>query len=174
MRTGIPVLCGMERISYFRSIVGAGASIFRWQWSPDQVQTWPSSMNTPAVIELPLSTFENMNMEQMWRLDDCLNQARRAWKSFKWYKNYVVTVDFPETSFSSLLQFTCQNIQIIHLWNVELLWLLPIFPRWIPPPHPYQTLLTSPWPRNELCSFNCVFLIPSFDRLTTKLLVPLS
>ena len=46
-------------------------------------------MNTPAVITLPLSTFENMKMEQTWRLDDCLNQARWAWRFFEWYKNYL-------------------------------------------------------------------------------------
>ena len=48
-------------------------------------------MTTPAIIKLPLSTFKNMSMEQTWRLDDCLNQARQAWKFFEWYKNYVAT-----------------------------------------------------------------------------------
>ena len=78
-------------------------------------------MTTPAVIELPLSTFENMKMEQTWRLDDCLNQARQAWKFFEWYKNYLTTEEFPETSFSLLLHSTCQNIQTIHQQNVDLL-----------------------------------------------------
>ena len=78
-------------------------------------------MNTPAVIALPLSTFENMKMEQTWRLDDCLNQARQAWKFFGWYKNYLATEEFPETSFPLLLHSTCQNIQTIHQRNVDLL-----------------------------------------------------
>ena len=76
MRTRVPILCGVERIPYFRSIVGTRAGIFRRWRPPDQLQTPPSPMNTPVVITLPLSTFENMKMEQMWRLDDCLNQAR--------------------------------------------------------------------------------------------------
>ena len=120
-RARVPILCGVERISYFRSIVGTGAGIFRWWRPPDQLQTPPSSMTTPAVIELPLSTFENMKMEQTWRLDDCLNQARQAWKFFEWYKNYLTTEEFPETSFSLLLHSTCQNIQTIHQQNVDLL-----------------------------------------------------
>ena len=56
-------------------------------------------MTTPAVIKLPLSTFKNMSMEQTWRIDDCLYQARQAWKFFEYYKNYLVSDDFPETSF---------------------------------------------------------------------------
>ena len=51
-------------------------------------------MNTPAVITLPLSTFENMKMEQTWRLYDCLDQARQAWRFFEWYKNYLMTEEF--------------------------------------------------------------------------------
>ena len=90
-------------------------------------------MTTPAMIELPLWTFKNIYMEQMWRLDDCLNQARRAWKYFEWYKNYVATKKFPETSFPLLMQYTCQNIQTNHQRNVELLWFLPVIPRQIPP-----------------------------------------
>ena len=91
------------------------------------------------------------------------------------YGANVSTEDFPETSFPLLLQFTYQNIQTINQRNVELLWVLfIIFPRWIPPPHFYWTFLTSPWQRNEFCSFNWVFLIPSFDRFTVKLLVPFS
>ena len=78
-------------------------------------------MNMPAVITLPLSTFENMKMEQMWRLDDCLDQARRAWQFFEWYKNYLATEDFPETSLPLLLHSTCQHIQILHQQNVKLL-----------------------------------------------------
>ena len=78
-------------------------------------------MTTPAMIKLPLLIFKNMNMEQTWRLDDCLNQARRAWQFFEWYKNYVATEDFPETSFPLLLQFTYQNIQTIHQQDVKLL-----------------------------------------------------
>ena len=78
-------------------------------------------MTTPAVIKLPLSTFKNMSMEQTWRLEDCLNQARQAWKFFKRYKNYVATYKFPETSFHLLLQFTYQNIQTAHQRNVKLL-----------------------------------------------------
>ena len=102
MRMGVPILCGVERISYFRSIMGTGAGIFRRWRPPDQLQTPPSSMTTPAVIKLPLLTFENMKMEQTWRLDNCLNQARQAWKFFEWYKNYLTTEEFPETSFSLL------------------------------------------------------------------------
>ena len=41
------------------------------------------------------TTFENMNMEQMWRINDCLYQARQAWKFFKYYKNYLASDDFP-------------------------------------------------------------------------------
>ena len=78
-------------------------------------------MNTPAVITLPLSTFENMKMEQTWRLDDCLDQARRAWWFFEWYRNYLVTEDFPETSLPLLLHSTCQHIQILHQQDVNLL-----------------------------------------------------
>ena len=98
-RTRVPILYGMERIPHFGSIMGTGAGIFR-QWRlTDQLQTPSSSMNTPAVITLPLLTFENMKMEQTWRLDDCLDQARWAWRFFEWYKNYLTTEDFPETSF---------------------------------------------------------------------------
>ena len=78
-------------------------------------------MNTPAVITLPLSTFENMKMEQTWRIDDCLNQARRAWRFFEWYKNYLTMEEFPETSFPLLLHSTRQHIQTIHQQNVDLL-----------------------------------------------------
>ena len=78
-------------------------------------------MTTLAVIELPLSTFENMSMEQMWRIEDCLNQARQAWKFFERYKNYMATDDFPETSFHLLLQTTYRNIQITHQQNIDLL-----------------------------------------------------
>ena len=78
-------------------------------------------MTTPAVIKLPLSTFENMSMEQTWRIDDCLNQARQAWKFFECYKNYLVTDDFPETSFHLLLQITYRNIQTAHQQDVDLL-----------------------------------------------------
>ena len=45
-------------------------------------------MTTPTVITLPLSTFENMNMEQMWRINDCLHQARQAGKFLEDYKTY--------------------------------------------------------------------------------------
>ena len=67
-------------------------------------------MNTPAVIELPLSMFKNMMMELTWRLDDCLEQARQTQKFLERYKNYLTTEQFPETSFSLLLQVTCQHI----------------------------------------------------------------
>ena len=122
MRTRVPILCGMERIPNFEgSIMGTGAGIFRRWRPPDQLQTPPSSMNTPAVITLPLSTFENMKMEQTWRLDNCLNQARQAWRFFEWYKNYLTTEEFPETLFPLLLHSTCQHIQTIHQQNVDLL-----------------------------------------------------
>ena len=78
-------------------------------------------MNTPAVITLPLSTFENMKMELAWRSDDCVEQAKRAWRFFEWYKNYLASNDFPETSFPLLLQSTCQHIHQSHQYNVELL-----------------------------------------------------
>ena len=78
-------------------------------------------MNTPAVITLPLSTFENMKMELTWRLDDCLDQAKRAWQFFEWYKNYLTSDNFPETSLPLLLHSTRQCIQQLHHQNVELL-----------------------------------------------------
>ena len=78
-------------------------------------------MNTPTVITLPLSTFENMRMELAWRLDDCVDQAERAWKFFEWYEIYLMSDDFPETSFPLLLQLTHQRIQQLHHYNVELL-----------------------------------------------------
>ena len=121
-RMRVPILRGMERIPHFRSIVGTRPGIFRRWRPPDQLQAPPSSMNTPAVITLPLSTFKNMKMEQMWRLDDCLGQARRAWRFFEWYKNYLTTEEFPETSFPLLLHSTYQHIQTIHQQNVDLLW----------------------------------------------------
>ena len=78
-------------------------------------------MNTPAVITLPLSTFENMKMELTWRLDDCLDQAKRAWQFFEWYKNYLTSNNFPETSLPLLLHSTHRHIQQLHHQNVELL-----------------------------------------------------
>ena len=78
-------------------------------------------MNTPTVITLPLSTFENMMMELTWRLDDCLDQANRAWKFFEWYKIYLTSDDFPETSFPLLLHSTHQRIRQLHYQDVELL-----------------------------------------------------
>ena len=78
-------------------------------------------MTTPAVIKLPLSTFENMSMEQMWRIIDCLYQARQAWKFFKYYKTYLASDNFPETSFHLILQTTYQNIQTAHQRDVDLL-----------------------------------------------------
>ena len=78
-------------------------------------------MNTPAVITLPLSTFENMKMELMWRLDDCLDQAKWARQFLKWYKNYLMSDNFPETSLPLLLHSTRQRIQQLHHQNVELL-----------------------------------------------------
>ena len=131
-------------------------------------------MTTPAVIELPLSTFENMSMEQTWGLDDCLNQARQAWKFFEWYKNYMATDNFPETSFPLLLQITYWNIQTAHQRNVELLWILSIVPRQIPIPDCYWTFSTSSRSRNEFCSFNHVLFIPPFDCFIITLLVSFS
>ena len=78
-------------------------------------------MNTPAVIELPLSTFENMMMELTWRLDDCLEQARQTQIFLERYKNHLTTERFPETSFSLLLHITCQHIQINHQQDVDFL-----------------------------------------------------
>ena len=78
-------------------------------------------MNTPTVITLPLSTFENMMMELTWRLDDCLDQAKQAWKFFEWYKIYLTSDNFPETLFPLLLHSTRQRIQQLHHQNVELL-----------------------------------------------------
>ena len=78
-------------------------------------------MNTPAVIELPLSTFENMMMELTWRLDDCLEQARQTQKFLERYKNHLTTEQFPETSFSLLLHVTCQHIRINHQQDVDFL-----------------------------------------------------
>ena len=73
-------------------------------------------------------------MELTWRLDDCLDQAKRAWKFFEWYKIYLTSDNFPETSFPLLLHSTRQHIQQLHHQNVELLWPthLRIFPRRIP------------------------------------------
>ena len=34
-------------------------------------------MNTPAVIELPLSSVENMKMELAWRHEDLIRQVRK-------------------------------------------------------------------------------------------------
>ena len=125
-------------------------------------------MNTPAVITLPLSTFENMKMEQMWRLDNCLDQARWAWRFFEWYKNYLMTEEFPETSFPLLLHSTCQHIQAIHQQNVNLLWssFFHILPWWIPSLDFFWTFSTSAGPGNEFCCSDCVFFIP----LSTTLL----
>ena len=118
-------------------------------------------MNTPTVITLPLSTFENMKMEQTWRLDDCLDQARQAWRFFKWYKNYLMTEEFPETSFPLLLHSTCQHIQTIHQQNVDLLWssFFLIIPWWIPPFDFLWTFSTSSGPGNEFCSGDRIFLV---------------
>ena len=78
-------------------------------------------MTTPVVITLPLSSFKNMNMEQTWRIDDCLHQARQAWKFFEDYKTYLASNDFPETSFRLVLQNTYQDIQTNHQQDVDLL-----------------------------------------------------
>ena len=131
-------------------------------------------MTTPAVIKLPLLTFKNMSMEQTWRIDDCLNQARQAWKFFEHYKNYVATNDFPETSFHLLLQITYRNIQITDQQNVDLLWIPSIFPRQIPLSYRYWTFSTSFRSRNEFCSLDHILFIPSFNPFITKLLVSFS
>jgi len=34
-------------------------------------------MNTPAIIELPLSTYENMRMELAWRHEDLIRQIQK-------------------------------------------------------------------------------------------------
>jgi hypothetical protein len=34
-------------------------------------------MNAPAVIKLPLSTYENMIMELAWRHEDLINQVQK-------------------------------------------------------------------------------------------------
>ena len=117
----LSILCGVERISHFGSIVGALTGIFRRWKSADHLQASSQTMNTPTVITLPLSTFENMKMELAWRSDDCVEQAKQAWRFFEWYKSYLMSDDFPETSFPLLLQSTYQHIQQSHHYNVELL-----------------------------------------------------
>ena len=174
--TRVPILCGVERISHFGSIVGAWTGIFRRWRPPDQLQTSPSAMNTPAVITLPLSTFENMKMELTWRLDDCLDQAKWACQFFKWYKNYLVTKNFPETSLPLLLHSTCQHIQKLHHQNVELLWPTHprIFSRWIPSLDFFRALPTLAGPRNEFCCSGHIFVFPFIHYLTSTVLIPFS
>ena len=101
--------------------MGTRTGIFERRKPADHLQTSPQTMNTPTVITLPLSTFENMRMELAWRLDDCVDQAKRAWSFFEWYKGYLTSDDFPETSFPLLLQSTYQHIQRSYHHNVELL-----------------------------------------------------
>jgi hypothetical protein len=79
----------MERISYLGSVMGTGGSFLR-RWRPaDALQRTPPTLkipNTkqkllvlidmqqqhsePAVIQLPLSTLDNMKMEIAWRTAD--------------------------------------------------------------------------------------------------------
>ena len=130
-------------------------------------------MNTPTVITLPLSTFENMMMELTWRLDDCLDQAKRAWKFFEWYKIYLMSDDFPETLFPLLLQSTHQRIQQLHYQDVELLWPSHsrIFPWRVPCLNLLRTFSTPAGSGDEFHCCNCIFIFPLVHYPTLTLFV---
>lgn len=164
-RLRIPILHGMEKISHFRSLMGTRGDIFR-RWQPaDEVQTQPSPMNTPAVITIPLLTFKNMYMEQMWRIDNCLNQAKQAQKFLEGYKDHLTSDDFPESSFCLVLLKTYQIILLNQCWNVELLWFFcsPFFwQRWLPFNHFLRTLSSPFGLWNESHCFWGILIFSSF------------
>ena len=128
-------------------------------------------MTTPAVITLPLSTFENMHMEQTWRIDDCKHQAKQAWEFLANYKSYLASDGFPQTSFCLTLLETYQNILANHHQNVELLWILRPFLWWWWLPFYYSSWIISPssWPWHEPRCFRGVFTFPFVYHFIMKL-----
>jgi hypothetical protein len=55
-------------------------------------------MSTPAVITLPLSTFENMKMEFDWRITDLLDQYWEIREILEDLKYRLQHDDFSETT----------------------------------------------------------------------------
>ena len=74
MRTGIPILCQMGRISDHRSLVGTRGILFEWRWHSWSVQTTSPTMNLlTSETASPLSLTDDME-ELDWFFQDIFDQ----------------------------------------------------------------------------------------------------
>ena len=56
-------------------------------------------MNPPAIIKLPLSTFENMAMEFAWRIDDIRDQFKEFYMEMYYFEVLFAKFDYSTSSY---------------------------------------------------------------------------
>ena len=114
------ILCEMEGISHYRSIVGTGRSLLKRQRHVGTIQTSTPTMTEPAFFSIPLSCFENMKMELAWRFTDLFDQYWSIRENLEDIKLKLLLDDFSEPPTSPVF-YSLQTIQL-NILQSRLLW----------------------------------------------------